>query len=345
MSTIPIILMTNLSSLRQKTRERNKRSGVEVAIPVHRGDPFAGFQHKMMTRYMATPFEFMSDDKALKEVRRVLDEELLNRMLRAPLNERWGVWQYIDKKIIGGRTSSAWKVFKLRGSYTGRQLWSLMLIDWVFRVQPERYLAGKQSLADAFAEYIGLTKDSLRWGNHSVFVSSVIWHRATIRPDHKIVLAMKQREREMFEDLVKISGFYKRFGKLNLMLAGLLTGVTEVWIFTVLLEALFGYLGFLADMWEFEEDGIITEQEVEDLQKSFVFGIVLPLFAMLQGIIALLAVALMVGVALFELLSAIVTAIIELCERLAHALAALEAGMDEFAEVDPEKMVYIPYPR
>lgn len=39
------------------------------------------------------------------------------------------------------------------------------------------------------------------------------------------------------------------------------------------------------------------------------------------------------------------TAIIELCERLAHALAALEAGMDEFAEVDPEKMVYIPYPR
>lgn len=343
MRAVPITIATNSRDLLEDIRTGQRRlDRLHIGVPLHVQKP------RRKEEYLTVRYDAFVDDAALAEVREV--RAFIREFIRdSPSDERWNAWGQVAQVLMQRREV----LFEGR-RYPFPDMWSLLLIDWVFTEQPTDYLNGNSELGDAFAAWLGVrfpmdVYDFLlfqleyeRPGHRAAFERQLLDpKRANLRLDLRLAVELHYRHLERIEALRKVPGLYQKAGKVMLLVFGLFTGITEVFVLTLILEAFIGYMQFLADLWEYEEDGVITELEAQQAWFSL-FGLFLPFGSFLGKAGAKLTAGVTYGMVGLTVLATALQAVIDIIQVAQRALAAEEAGFFSYAELDPDMTVFIP---
>ncbi len=343
MRAVPITIATNQRDLIRDIRAGKRRlERLHIGIPLHVKKP------ERRENYVTVSYNVFMDDAATAEVRRV--RGLIRDFIRErPREESWSRWEQVAEVLAQHREL----LFEI-DTYSFADLWSLMLIDWVFQEQPVGYIDGKMELGDAFAAWLGvqIPLDVYDFGLFELVFEQPTFRKTfsrqlldrkqtNLRLDLRLQVEMHYRELERIEALKKVPGLYQKAGQVMLLVFGLFTGVTEIFVLTLILEAFIGYMQFMADLWEFEEDGIITEEEADQAWFSL-FGVFLPFGAYLGKGIALATTILSVGLIGVAVLIAMLKAAFEIADKIFKLVAASQENISTYVEIDPEWAIFIP---
>jgi hypothetical protein len=249
---------------------------------------------------------------------------------------------------------------KTRGVITrsDRDMWSLMLIQWVRDTQPESYFSGSLDLGEAFLEELmsrpteltladraaranlledlfGNTAEVLRMpgGAQNIgLVNLVASSEMVLRTiEHEEARAVAQLAVQIGNESLT-RGF--------VMLAGVLPAATEIVVINIALEAFIGYIQFLGDLRDADKREIIESGEELDIWLSFA-GILLPAASQIRYLGEALGIAQMLMLAA-SLLQALIAGLHRMLEATERLLAAVAAGFLEFFESDPDRVLFIP---
>ena len=309
--------------------------------------------------YIGLPFKLHDDENFLSRSFVVLRvSRFFNPHLKREASRLGGL---VTRTVLSNRDRNAgWlsllqipEIRKLRQNSDLSEAWTYMLIDIVLRERPQEYLAGKQHIADFFAERFQL---EFGFDLDPPFIREEFHHQLLERAyldaslDLKMELAFRQQEIITAMENLQLAS--ETFMQMMMVLMGMLCGLTEVLILDIILEAFIGYITFLHDLEKAEADGLITEDEAFGSWFALA-GIFLPFLPALKSALSkyggkageIVNTLIDTGfgiIAIAALLLQIASMLIQGAAALLEAIAADEAGFDDFGQYDPANTLYIP---
>lgn len=240
-------------------------------------------------------------------------------------------------------------------SDASRDLWSLMLIRFARSVAAREYWAGHEDLGRAFLRSLRPAGDQLpRTGPTAHRLNSLV--ERILNPTHgiahfvadqQLVALLDLQQEARLKQLARVHELGETYIMAMLFVAGLLTGVSEIVVLDVALQAFIGYIQFLSDLEELEQDGELTEEEADSIWVWLSFaGIFLPFgryFKLIKNVDDTLGITALLLIA-HETIRWIASVIFDVFEAAQRLLAADEAGFSTYLEMDVSNTVFIPRP-
>lgn len=164
----------------------------------------------------------------------------------------------------GDRLKAFERLVNERWATRSTEEWGLMLMFWRAHYGNETDL--RQHLSEALAVWLGIDLSWWRPFRDRSWFSRIIGSRLAIR------LSTEYRQRIAFEDAVRETRLEAAadigapaFVRMALVILSVISGASFGAVVAIGFQSLVGLLDFLFTEWEAERDGLITEDEVEDV--------------------------------------------------------------------------------
>lgn len=297
--------------------------------------------------FIGLPFRMKDDENILSRSYVVLR---LNRFFNPHLKQEAARLSGIVTRTVFGDPdrNAGWhklvampEIKHLRQNSRLSEAWTYMIIETVLRERPLAYLSGDQHLADFFAERFQL---KFGFDLRPPLIRQQFHHHLLDRacleasPDLKMDLAYRQQK--IIDHMEGLQLVGETYMKAMMVLMGMLSGVTEIAILDIILEAFIGYITFMEELDKAEADEMITEDEAFGSWFSLV-GVFLPFTQILPGLAKTLVDAGLTIVAVAAILLQIIASLLRAAVSLMEYIAADRAGFDSYGQYDPETTIFI----